>query len=92
MVDEIWSYESEWAGTLKSRGSVPQMRADHISTAKSEDSPVPDLKGMGLRDAIYAIENNGYRCSHTGTGHVTSQSPAAGTSLSKGKTISITLK
>jgi cell division protein FtsI (penicillin-binding protein 3) len=92
MVDEIWAYESDWAGTLKSRGSVPQMRAEHISTARSENSPVPDLKGMGLRDAIYTIENCGYRCSHTGTGHVASQTPAAGTRLGKGKTISITLK
>jgi len=50
------------------------------------------VKGLGLKDALFAIENNGYRCSHSGTGHVISQSPAPGSKLSKGQTISITLR
>ena len=68
------------------------MLADHITTGNSSDTPLPDLTGLGLRDAIFAIENNGYRCRHTGTGHVTSQTPAAGEKLKKGETITITLQ
>lgn len=92
IADELWAYSPDWGEKLKSRGQVPQMLADHITTGNSSDTPVPDLTGLGLRDAIYAIENNGYRCRHTGTGHVTAQTPAPGEKLGKGETITITLQ
>lgn len=92
IADELWAYSPEWGDRLKSRGEVPQMLADHITTGNSSDTPIPDLTGLGLRDAIFAIENNGYRCRHTGTGHVRSQTPAAGEKLKKGETITITLQ
>ncbi len=92
IADELWAYSPGWGKELKKRGEVPQMLADHIATSTSPNSPVPDLKGLGLKDALYAIENNGYRCSHSGTGHVTSQHPAAGTRLKKGETITIKLR
>ncbi len=92
IADELWAYSPGWGKELKKRGEVPQMLADHIATSTSPDSPVPDLKGLGLKDALYAIENNGYRCSHSGTGHVASQNPAAGTRLKKGETITIKLR
>ncbi len=92
IADELWAYSPGWGKELKKRGEVPQMLADHIATSTFPDSPVPDLKGLGLKDALYAIENNGYRCSHSGTGHVASQHPAAGTRLKKGETITIKLR
>ena len=92
IADELWAYSPGWGKELKKKGEVPQMLADHIATSTSPDSPVPDLKGLGLKDALYAIENNGYRCSHSGTGHVASQHPAAGTRLKKGETITIKLR
>ncbi len=91
IADELWAYEEGWGLELKARGEVPQMRADYISTSKSSDSPVPDVSGLGLRDAYYAIENNGYKCRHSGTGHVVSQEPKAGEKLAKGQTITIKL-
>ena len=92
IADELWAYNPGWGKELKKRGEVPQMLADHIVTSTSPDSPVPDLKGLGLKDALYAIENNGYRCSHSGIGHVASQHPAGGTRLKKGETITIKLR
>lgn len=92
IVDGVWAYDTEWGNVIKEKGSIPQMKEEAISTAKGEDIPVPDLKGLGLKDAIYAIENNGYRCSHSGTGHVVSQTPKAGTKAKKGDRISIVLK
>jgi len=92
IVDGIWAYDTEWGNVIKEKGSIPQMREEPISTAKGEDTPVPDLKGLGLKDAIFAIENNGYRFSHSGTGHVVSQTPKAGTKAKKGDKISIVLK
>jgi cell division protein FtsI (penicillin-binding protein 3) len=92
IADALWAYSPQWGDKIKRRGEVPQMLADHITTGNSADTPVPELIGLGLRDAIYAIENNGYRCRHNGTGHVTSQQPAQGTILKKGETITITLQ
>ncbi len=92
IADELWAYDEEWGQELRPRGEVPEMKAAYISTDKSKEAPVPDLKGLGLRDAVYAIENNGYRCSHTGTGHVVSQNPEAGTKTRKGQTINIVLR
>lgn len=92
IVDGIWAYDSQWGDRLKERSEVPQMRAAHISTSSSENSPVPDVKGLGLKDAIYALENNGYKCRHSGSGHVTAQSPEAGEALKKGSTIKLTLE
>lgn len=92
ITDELWACTTHWGENLKENGQLPQMRAEHISTDNSADAPIPDLTGMGLRDAVYAIENNGYRCRHKGTGHVTSQTPAPGEKLEKGGTITITLQ
>jgi beta-lactam-binding protein with PASTA domain len=39
---------------------------------------VPYVIGMGLRDAIYALESKGYTVSSSGHGRVISQEPLAG--------------
>ena len=53
---------------------------------------VPDVQGMGAADALYMLENAGLRVNVSGLGKVTSQSLVAGSSFTKGQTISITLK
>lgn len=92
IVDDVWSLDTSWGNSYEERARVPEMRPEFIGTQKGENIPVPDLTGMGLMDAIYAIENNGYKCSHVGMGHVVSQSPKAGQIHKKGETIRITLK
>ena len=68
------------------------MKPEYIATISGSVIPVPDVKGMGLKDALYAIENNGYRCEYEGMGHVVSQIPAAGTQCKKGETIKLVLR
>ena len=92
IVDGVWSYETEWSQEIEADGSIPEMKARNISTDRTEGSPVPDVKGMGLTDALYTIENCGYVCEYNGTGHVSSQSPSAGASVRKGQTIKIVLR
>jgi cell division protein FtsI (penicillin-binding protein 3) len=53
---------------------------------------MPDVTGMGLRDAIYLLENSGLRVYYTGRGRVARQSPQAGARISRGATVSIELK
>lgn len=54
-------------------------------------SAVPDVVGMGLKDAVYLLENMGLKVSASGRGKVINQSLAAGTNINKTQTISLTL-
>lgn len=47
---------------------------------------VPDVRGMGLTDAIFLLEEQGLRVTHKGYGRVTSQSIAPGTAITKQNT------
>lgn len=55
-------------------------------------SLVPDVRGMGARDALYLLEEKGLRVQMNGAGRVTSQSVTPGSKLVRGGTIAITLK
>jgi cell division protein FtsI (penicillin-binding protein 3) len=92
IVDNTYALDSSWGKEIGKRGSVPEMNAGHISAENEKGTPVPSVKGFGLKDALYAIENSGYRCSYEGCGHVVSQDPKAGASLAKGQTVKIILR
>ena len=92
IVNDTYSLKDEWGNEIKSRGSVPKMRTAAIQDGSDGITEVPDVKGMGLMDAIYSIENCGYRCSYEGMGHVYSQTPAAGSKNRKGETVTIRLR
>ena len=92
IVDNLWSLDSSWGDEFQERAKVPEMKPEYIATRQGSAIPVPDVKGMGLKDAIYAIENNGYKCTYEGLGHVVSQVPAAGKVCTKGETIKLVLK
>jgi cell division protein FtsI (penicillin-binding protein 3) len=52
---------------------------------------VPDVAGMGLRDAVFLLENRGMKVSRSGLGKVVRQSPEPGTVYSPGQSIHLTL-
>ena len=53
---------------------------------------MPDVTGMGAKDAVYALEKTGLRVALSGIGKVESQSIQYGTRTIKGQTIKISLK
>jgi cell division protein FtsI (penicillin-binding protein 3) len=55
-------------------------------------SLVPDVTGMGAKDAVYALENCGLRVSLSGKGCVVSQSVGKGSKATPGQTVVLTLK
>ena len=91
IVDHVWALENDWGEVVDEVYQLPYMKEEHIGTRKSA-APVPDLEGKGLKDAIYALENNGYRCTFEGVGHVVSQSIEAGKNAKRGETVHIILK
>lgn len=55
-------------------------------------SLIPNVTGMGLRDALYLLENKGLQVICQGYGNVANQSLKAGTVYTKGQKIYLTLK
>ncbi|MDR0698776.1 MAG: PASTA domain-containing protein [Tannerella sp.] len=54
-------------------------------------SLVPDVVGMGAKDAVYVLENRGLRVSLSGKGVVVSQSIKKGGKVTPGQTVVLTL-
>lgn len=92
ITDNIYSLSPEWGKELKSRGRVPEMDVNGMTSGEDNLDEVPDVKGLGLMDAIWSVENCGYRCEYEGYGHVVRQTPAAGTRQRKGETVKLTLR
>ncbi len=63
-----------------------------IRSFGEERKTVPDVRGMGLKDALFLLENYGLRVRFSGTGAVVSQSVAPGIPLRSGTTIEIKLE
>lgn len=58
----------------------------------TSETSVPDVTGMGARDAVYALESRGIHTRVKGRGKVVGQSIPAGTKIEKGNKILIELK
>lgn len=62
-----------------------------VTDLEIENGIVPDVSGMGLKDALYLLENEGYKVTFTGSGRVASQTPLAGTAQERGQNVSLIL-
>ncbi|MGC4100104.1 penicillin-binding transpeptidase domain-containing protein [Ferruginibacter sp.] len=63
-----------------------------LYSSASPGSVTPNVVGMGLKDAVYLLETNGWKINITGRGRIINQQPLAGTEIRKEqKNISIVL-
>lgn len=93
--DEL-DYELEGLGDVE--------HTDWVLTASAEaenivlkprrilNAQVPNVKGMGLRDALFVLENAGLKVGVSGAGMVQKQSVAPGTEVREGSWIQIELR
>lgn len=58
---------------------------------KTYQYTMPDVRGMGLRDALYLLESNGLKVGVNGAGKVVAQSITPGQAVNKGTYVSIQL-
>ena len=77
----IWGRADEKGGTT----------IELIRQADGDAHTMPDVHGMGARDAVYIIESRGLKTKISGRGKVTEQSIGAGTPVRKGMTCSLKL-
>jgi len=76
---------AEWLQVQKQQGSVA------ASLVKYNEATVPNLIGLGLKDATYLCESLGMQVQVRGKGKVKTQSITAGATLQKGSTITLIL-
>lgn len=79
------SGESDWVRVSTSPDTVDLTKREIV------DQTMPNVKGMGLKDALYLLENAGIRVYYEGTGVVKSQSVNPGTPFSQASTIKLIL-
>ncbi|MFI3282033.1 MAG: penicillin-binding transpeptidase domain-containing protein [Rikenellaceae bacterium] len=63
-----------------------------IESVAESANEMPNVVGMGLKDAMFLLESRGLRVSFSGSGRVVSQSIRSGQKISRGGYVSITLK
>jgi cell division protein FtsI (penicillin-binding protein 3) len=78
--------ESEWVTALRRNDTI--ILREH----KMIENLVPDVTGMGLRDALYILENAGISVSTSGRGKVIQQSLRPGTRVIPGTRVTLELK
>lgn len=83
-------YSSSDLGS-KTWGKVSGDSAHIVLSGTKYGKRVPDLKDMGLRDALFLLESMGMKVSVTGKGKVVEQSAAPGTPVKKGMLVHLKL-
>jgi len=76
-----------WATSILNDGKA-QLVADNFSNLKNK---VPDVNGLGLKDAVFLLENMGLKVVALGKGKVIYQSLAQNSDFNKGQSIKIEL-
>ncbi len=74
------------------RVSVDSLDCARIDATETPRDRMPDVRGMGLKDALFLLESRGLRVVIQGRGAVVRQSIAPGTPLQRGQTAALTLK
>ncbi len=77
--------ENNWASVYASNYQ-PVIKATTV-----RQQVMPNVRGMGLKDAVYLLENMGLKVAVRGRGKITMQSVAPGTALAKGVTVILEL-
>jgi cell division protein FtsI (penicillin-binding protein 3) len=80
------------AGTEYVAGSLLLKGKTNWKPREVGSRDIPDLQGMPMRDALYLLENKGYRVSFKGSGKVVEQSLPPGINKTGLKTILLTLQ
>lgn len=82
------SGNEKWAGLAVKNDKAVLRPATDVNKNKRA---IPNVAGLGLKDALYVLENKGLKTSVSGRGRVVSQSIPAGTVFNKGQKITIYL-
>jgi len=63
-----------------------------VRTSDADLRTMPDVRGMGLKEALFLLESRGLQVAFTGKGAVCEQSIAPGTTVERGRGVTIRLR
>lgn len=87
--DQAYNKERTIWGEVKNTGEQLQLTEVDFTPAEGK---VPNVKGLGAKDALYMLETCGLKVNISGKGKVYSQSIPHGNAVRKGQTIYLKLK
>ncbi len=76
IAEEMYASSTRWSSRLEGSAKLPEIRSKGDSCFLQ--GGVPDVRGMGLREAVSLLENLGYRVSVNGRGTICAQNPEPG--------------
>lgn len=82
------SLETKWVVAKREEGEEEL----YLRDLAIREGLVPNVIGMGAKDAVFLLESAGLRVVLNGMGRVSAQSMGAGTRIAKGQSIRLTLK
>jgi cell division protein FtsI (penicillin-binding protein 3) len=85
-IDYKDSTDSPWASSYLHENQLVLKNREMATNA------VPNVIGMGAKDALFAMESAGLKVSLSGRGTVVGQSVGSGAKVIKGQTVILTLK
>ena len=92
IIDNIYAKSPDWYSPIISSGAMPEIAQDKHRRQNDTLTGVPNVMGMGLRDAVYLLESQGYKVETKGRGKIVEQKPVAGTLINiDTTTVSISL-
>ncbi|MEE4116349.1 MAG: penicillin-binding protein [Marinilabiliaceae bacterium] len=86
LADGRSTLDAEWVNPLRRSDTLLIKEQDII------ENLVPDVTGMGIRDALYLLENSGLKVSVKGRGRIVKQSLKPGTRIERGSTIELEMR
>lgn len=75
--------DASWVATKESGDTI------RLVGINVKEGLVPDVRGMSLRDAVFLLENSGYKVRFNGSGKVLRQSPQQGSRYYEGQVVSL---
>lgn len=87
-----WKENTNYTSPIWGKALINSNCIDLTSHKPQDKRIMPDVIGMGARDAVYLIESRGVRCKLQGRGHIVKQSIPAGNYIKKGEICLLTLE
>ncbi len=81
--------KGQWGRTVNNEDNPQNITIEPLDI---EHNVMPNVFGMGLRDALFILENQGLKVTFSGSGKVYRQSIRAGNKITNGNSVSILLK
>lgn len=87
-----WKENTNYTSPIWGKALINSNCIDLTSHKPQDKRIMPDVIGMGARDAVYLIESRGVKCKLQDRGHIVKQSIPAGNYIKKGEVCLLTLE